>query len=48
MQVVFVFNNLNGFGYVVNLFGGDDIEYIFQVKEFFVFMNKVWINFFVN
>ena len=47
-QVAFVFNNLNGLGYAVNPFGGDDAEYTAQAKALSDTMNKAWINFFVN
>jgi carboxylesterase type B len=46
--VAFVFNNLNGYGYAINPFGGDDPEYIAQAKALSDIMNKAWINFFVT
>jgi carboxylesterase type B len=46
--VAFVFNNLNGNGYAINPFGGNDTEYITQAKALSNTMNKAWINFFVS
>jgi carboxylesterase type B len=47
-EVAFVFNNLNGYGYATNPFGGDDAEYIAQATALSNTMNKAWINFFVG
>ncbi|KAK0389867.1 hypothetical protein NLU13_3440 [Sarocladium strictum] len=47
-EVAFVFNNLNGLGYAVNPFGGDDAEYTAKAKKLSGLMNKAWINFFVD
>jgi carboxylesterase type B len=44
-QVAFVMLNLDGHGYNVNPFGGDDEEYIAQAKNLSSMLSTAWVNF---
>ncbi|KAK2776262.1 carboxylesterase family protein [Colletotrichum kahawae] len=48
VEVAFVFYNLNGDGYDVNPFGGNDTAYTEKATSLAKTMNSAWINFFAG
>ncbi|OWT42434.1 hypothetical protein VFPPC_18411 [Pochonia chlamydosporia 170] len=47
-QVAFVFYNINGDGYTVNPFGGDDHTYSRKARALAKEISSMWINFIVD